>query len=231
MPDFKKATLISHESPASKFHDLVFETPEPFNFKPGQFISIKINDQKMNAYSIAGRLEPNKFGLIIDSTPGGLGSQYIEQLKPGDQIDYLGPFGNFVLNFEDGAEHLVLLGTGCGIAPLKAMVESALREHKTDKKISLYFGLRFCSDVFWDKYFNQLAQEYPNFEFKLVLSKPDDAWCGSAGHVTDLMKNEIKDGSKCAGYICGNKKMAEESIKILQEIGCPPERIYHEEFG
>ncbi len=231
MPTFKTARVIKNDVLAAKFHDLVFETDEPFTFLPGQFVSIKINDKKMNAYSIAGKLNDTQFGLLIDTSPGGLGSQYIDSLKVGDTIEFLGPLGHFTLHMDDGASHLYFMGTGCGIAPLKAMIETVLREQKSDKKVTLYFGLRHCEDVFWDGYFNELKSQYPDFEFKLVLSQPEGAWCGVHGHITDLAKVEITDPANAAVYICGSIRMADEAIALFEQMGTPKERIYFEKYG
>lgn len=231
MPNFQTATVLKNEVLAAKFHDLVLQSENPFTFQPGQFVSIKINDSKMNAYSIAGKITDNQFGLLIDTDPGGLGSQYIEQLKAGDKVQFLGPLGHMTLKMDDGASNLYFMGTGCGIAPLKAMIESALIEHKTDKQLTLYFGLRHCDDVFWDKYFGELQTKYPNFQFKLVLSKPEGSWCGCSGHITDLAKVEVKDPANSAVYICGSVKMADEAIALFEQMGTPKARIYFEKYG
>jgi len=231
MPTFKTAKVIKNDVLAAKFHDLVLETPEPFTFSPGQFVSIKINETKMNAYSVAGKVTENQFGLLIDTEPGGLGSQYIDQLKPGDNIEFLGPLGHMVLRLDDGAKDLYFMSTGCGIAPLKAMIEAALLEHKTDKELTLYLGLRHCNDVFWDKYFNDLQNRFPNFHFKLVLSQPDGAYCGVSGHITDLAKVEVKDPANSAVYICGSVRMADEAIALFEQMGTPKQRIYFEKYG
>ncbi len=231
MPNFQTATVIKNEVLAAKFHDLVLQTETSFSFLPGQFVSIKINETKMNAYSVAGKLNDKQFGLLIDTEPGGLGSQYIDKLKPGDKVEFMGPLGHMTLKLDDGATNLYFMSTGCGIAPLKAMIEAALVEYKTDKQLTLYLGLRHCNDVFWDQYFNDLQNRFTNFHFKLVLSKPEGAWCGVAGHITDLAKVEVKDPVNSAVYICGSVRMADEAIKLFEEMGTPKARIYFEKYG
>lgn len=231
MPNFQTATVVKNEVLAAKFHDLVLQTDSSFNFSPGQFVSIKINDNKMNAYSIAGKVSDTQFGLLIDTEPGGLGSRHIEQLKTGDKVQFLGPLGHMTLKLDDGANNLYFMGTGCGIAPLKAMIEAALIDYKTDKQLTLYMGLRHCNDVFWDKYFNDLQNRFSNFHFKLVLSQPDGAYCGVHGHITDLAKVEVTDPANSAVYICGSVRMADEAIKLFEEMGTPKQRIYFEKYG
>jgi NAD(P)H-flavin reductase len=230
MPNFLTATLTRHVILATKFHELTFQTPQAFIFEAGQFISVRINPQKINSYSLSAKLEDNRFLLLVDTAPGGLGSQYIENLKVGDQISFLGPFGKFILHLEDPVEHLIFVGTGCGISPLRALIDSALEDKKCQLPLTLYFGLRYPSDVFWQDHFQKLAQAHPNFAPKICLSRPDPAWTGASGHVTDNIKNDFPDAKNIAAYLCGNPQMTAETIDILKSLHCPENHIYSEKF-
>ncbi|OGH37276.1 MAG: hypothetical protein A2905_01065 [Candidatus Levybacteria bacterium RIFCSPLOWO2_01_FULL_36_10] len=229
-PKFHVATTITHTIVAGKFHYFVFESETPLVYQPGQYISVKVANQRINSYSIAGSENPNSFFLLIDTTPGGLGSKFFENLKVGDKITYLGPFGTFTLKFDDGAKHLLFLGTGSGCSPLRCMLESALKEKNVQLPTTLYFGLRYNSDVFWQDYFKKLSEEHSNFSFKLALSKPDLSWQGLNGHITELVNKDFSNASECSAYLCGNKAMIEEATNILLSKGCPKERIYSEKF-
>lgn len=229
-PQFKSATTIFHKILAGNFHHFVFKPDTPFTYLPGQYISVKVADQRINAYSIAGKVDGNLFELLVDISPGGPGSKFFENLKVGERIAYLGPFGIFTLKPDDGAEHLLFLGTGSGCTPLKCMVEAALLENKLNKPITFYFGLRYQNDIFWQQYFESLSKKYPNFKYKLCLSKPNINCPYETGHVTDLFKRDFKDTSRCSAYLCGNKTMIEEARQILTNSGCPSSRIYTEQF-
>lgn len=228
--NFQTATLISKNVPAAKFHDLVFQTETPFDFQAGQFIVIKINDKKMNAYSIAGRVAPDKFGLLIDTTPGGLGSQMVEAMKIGDKIEFSGPNGHMTLK-DDGSQEIIFMAVTSGIAPMKALIEEALLVKKLTIPMTLYFGVRFCDDVFWDKYFDELQIKYPNFKFVLTLSKPSENWMGCGGYITEILDKEKQDLSQASAYICGNGKMTDQAVEILVSKNCPKARIYFEKYG
>ena len=62
-------------------HHFVMETPEPFVFKPGQYISVKVSEERINSYSVAGKVAENRFDVLVDVSPGGPGSKYFENLK------------------------------------------------------------------------------------------------------------------------------------------------------
>ena len=225
------ATTLKNTVLASTFHYCEFKTEGPLVSAPGQYISVKIANDRINCYSIASRDSQDKFGLLIDTKPGGPGSKFFENVKPADKIAFLGPFGIFTLKLNDGAKHLLFLGTGSGCAPLRRMIEAALKEQKTKLPITLYIGLNYVNDIFWYDYFKKLSREHPNFNFKIAIFKPDKTWPGAAGFITELIKKDFPDASKCAAYLCGNKFMITDATKILLQNGCPQKRIYTEKFS
>jgi len=229
MPGFVDATCVSNNKISSTYQDLVFEMPAGFNFMAGQYLTCRVSPDRLNSYSIAGKVGDSRLGLLVDTKPGGPGSKYFAAIKPGDKMPSLGPFGKFVLNLNDGAEELIFLGTGSGVAPLKAMIEAAFVQGVT-KPMKLYFGLRHREDIFWNDYFDRLQAEHNNFKFALCLSQPDESWQGTSGHITDLVKADYKDLSHAAGYLCGGIKMIEEAREVLVELAMPETRVYHEKF-
>ncbi len=230
VPTFHTATLLNSQVLAAKFHYFEFETEDPLAFKPGQYVSVKVAPNRINSYSIASGDGDHKFSLLVDTTPGGVGSKFFENIKPGDKLAYMGPFGVFTFKEDDGAKRLVFLGTGSGCSPLRSMLEAALNNPDINVPIHFYFGLRHSDDVFWRDYFEKLAAEHPNFHFNLVLSQPDESWHGQAGHITDTLQKEIPDGSDVSAYLCGNPKMIEQASGILENSKVPKDRIYSEKF-
>lgn len=229
MPGFKKGIVRRLSRPASTHVDVVFESMEVLNFQPGQFVSIRVNGRDVRSYSLAGTEGDNLYRLIVDVKPGGPGSQFFDHLKVGDQFEFIGPAGRFVYMPSDGAEEMLFLATGTGVAPFKAMIDAALSTGDT-RKIALYFGLRFVEDIFWDDYFNQLQAAHANVRFVLCLSKPDERWKGVVGHITDMVKAEYTDLSHASAYLCGNGKMILEASVLLRDKNMKPERIYSEKF-
>ncbi len=229
-PKFKTATTLSTELLAGKTRYFELEMEEPFEFDPGHYISVKVSDTRINCYSIAGQNASNKFNLLVDSTPGGPGSKFFEALKPGDKITYLGPFGNFELNLDDGSKNLLFLGTGCGIAPLKYMIERVLEEEDSERNVSLYMGFTNYEDIFLKEYFEELAEKHSNFDLKIAIQNPSEKWDGHVGFINAIVKKDFPDASECSAYLCGNKFMIEDATNLLIENGCQPERIYTEKI-
>ena len=229
MPNFKTGTVIYHANPASTYYDVIVKADQPLQYIPGQFVSIKVADRKVNPYSIASIPEPNHFRLIIDNKPGGAGSQFFTYLKIGDTIQFLGPLGRFTLKPTEAAEY-IFLATGSGIAPLRTMIEHLLQQEKTTKPVKLYFGLRHPQDIFWQNTLKQLVDQHPNFTYKITLSRPDDQWQGQTGYITDHLKADFSDTSNAVIYICGGKEMIEQASKLAQSLGTPKAQIHYERF-
>jgi NAD(P)H-flavin reductase/succinyl-CoA synthetase beta subunit len=229
-PKFHTATVISNTVLSAKFHYLEFQSEDPLVYQPGQYISVKVAPTRINSYSVAGQTDEHHFSLLVDTSPGGPGSKFFENVKAEDKLAYLGPFGIFTLKPDDGSQHLLFLGTGTGCSPLRSIMEAALKNPAVTAPIDFYFGLRYSSDVFWQDYFQKLSSEHPNFHFNLVLSKPDESWHGQAGHITEILDKQIPDASGCSAYLCGNQKMIDESTQILLAHNCPKDRIYTEKF-
>ncbi len=229
-PKLKEATCTVHTVPATKFNYFEFETAEPFDFKAGQYVSVKVSDTAIRAYSIASKLGPNKYALLVDTRPGGPGSQFFDKIKVGEKMQFLGPFGVFVLHNDDGSDHKIFLATGSGISALRCMIETSLEEEHSTAAHTLYYGLTREEEIFWKDTFDNLKQKYPQFNYEYVLYEPSPAWTGPRGFNTDLVKQNFKDTMNCSAYLCGHPAMIKGATDLLKQTGCQESRIYSERF-
>lgn len=224
--NWQKATVLNHLHLASTFHYFIFEGVTPLIYQPGQYLCVKVAEDRVNNYSIAGS-EGNKFFFLINTAPGGPGSKFFENLKAGEEISYLGPFGTFIFRENDGAKHILFLATGAGLAPFKAILEDIL-PRRLGVPITLYFGLTSNKDIFWQDYLKNLKQQYPNFDYKIVIWKPEKDWQGLTGFITDQAKKDFPDMKNFSAYLSGHKIMVTEARIMLQSQGLKKERIYTE---
>lgn len=237
--DFKKAKLKKHINLTPDVIELTFESLQKFEFKAGQFISVKISSQEnekaptIRIYSIADRPENQSFQLCVKVLENGIGSNYLNNLKEGEEMEFLGPMGAFVFTTTPEKEAL-FIATGTGLSPLKSILEDELKFKNNTQKMHLVFGLRYIKDIFYKDFFDSLAQKYPNFTYTFALSQPEDpSWQeqgGFVGRVTNLLKELPLNPEETETYACGIKVMVDETTKILQEKGIPPEAIHSENF-
>jgi ferredoxin-NADP reductase len=235
-----KATLTGHKPLTQNVFELTFQTEDPnFTYKAGQFVTIKVPQPAnksivMRSYSISSKPDTGKFQLCIKLIEDGKGSTYLNSLKTGEEIEFLGPLGHFI--FKTPPDHTTLLiGTGAGLAPLKSILEEQLPLNP-NQKFHLFFGVRLIKDLFYQEEFFALAQKHPNFSYTATLSRPESpdwvAQGGKEGRVTaHLEKITPENLQNTQVYICGLKEMVLEVQKILQQKGLPKETISFERFN
>jgi phenol hydroxylase P5 protein len=213
-------------------------SPSRMSFRAGQYVILDVpNCPQRKSYSIASSPQTeHSFDLLVDIAPGGMGSLYVDQLKPGDQITFLAPFGRFIFPEpgspqEKAEEALHFIATGSGIAPMKSFLDDLLIGRGDTRPMYLFWGSRYAEDQFWYDEFEQLATQHPNFVFHPVLSRPPEEWPLCKGHVTDCLSvHTMSDFSKTGYYVCGNKNMILDVIAMLREKGVADERVHHETF-
>lgn len=224
-----RAKVAEHYALNQKYHFLHLELIEPhlLEFQAGQYISLDIGGGERRAYSIASKpLNNHEVDICVDIMPGGKGTTFIKNLQPGDEIKFIGPLGRLAMGNES---KLLFVATGCGIAPIKSMVFELLEDKKDQREIWLFWGLRFVEDMFWEEDWRQINKSYPNFHYRLILSKPPEHWPLAAGHVNEEIEALSLDES-WGVYLCGNKEMVEEVKELVVKKGVPENQIHFEKF-
>lgn len=237
-PQQFKAKVSEHILINEAFQYIQLELLEPYRmaFEAGQFVSIDIGGGERRSYSIASA-PVNNHGveICVDVTPGGKGSHFLKGLKPGDEVNFLGPMGQLVVAPQSLAAELVekkllLVATGSGIAPFRSMILDLLGEREDKREIRLYWGLRSVSDMFWVEDFRRLHKFHDNFDFTMCLSKPPKHWPLNAGHVTELIDQDIKFDANWGVYLCGNQHMIKDVSSLVEGKGVPKEQVHFERF-
>ncbi len=229
---FYKSQVIENQKLNYKFRHLRFKLKDKgFSFKAGQFLIIKISESVFRPYSIASIPKNLPYWeLLIDISPAGPGSQFLKKLKPGEIVETSSAKGNLTLK-DDKSNNLIFVATGCGLASIKPIIEELLNR-KSQKKIYLFWGLRYQKDIFYQKLLEKWKKEQSNFHYEIILSQPENGWPGKKGHVNKhalkLIKNLPLTKTSC--YLCGNQKMIEELRLGLMRIGFPENKIYFEKY-
>src|SRR5262249_9899682 len=136
-----------------------------------------------------------KFNIRIATPPrgqdcdAGVGSTYAHSLRAGDSVKLSGPFGDFTIKNTD--KEMIYLGGGAGMAPLRSHLSFLFDTQKTARKVSFWYGARSRQELFYQDYFDGLAEHHSNFSFHAVLSEPlpDDNWTGPTGLVHEVLGN------------------------------------------
>jgi anthranilate 1,2-dioxygenase reductase subunit len=217
----------------AKFERYTFELVEPsrLEFAAGQYASFLVSEQgHRRSWSICGAPEINhSFEILIDPAPMGMGTQFLQALKPGDEVQVLAPMGRFVIDQSGAEEALAFVATGVGLAPFRAMLLDLLQSQKDSRPMTLYWGLRHMEELIWQDELQELSENFPNFQFHPVISQAGQEWPLCRGRVTDCLN--IHQLPVNAGYyLCGSDTMIQDVTNLLMSKSVAPERIHREKF-
>ncbi len=176
-------------------------------------------------------------GGFMDVNPG-ICSSYIYSLKPGDKVTISGPYGEFFVpdNCPQDQE-LIFIGGGAGMAPMRSHIMHLFKTEKTSRKVSFWYGARSLKEAFYLEDYAEIAKEFPNFTFNLALDNPlpEDNWKGYKGFIHQVLyDNYLKqhENPEDALYLmCGPPMMSQSVVKMLDNLGVPPENILFDNFG
>ena len=153
----------------------------------------------------------------------GVASNYVCDLKVGDKVQVIGPFGNSFLMPNHPRSNVIMICTGTGSAPMRAMTEWRRRLRKSGKfeggKLMLFFGARTPQEL---PYFGPLKSLPKDFiDINLAFSRLPDS---PRRYVQDLMREravdlvELLQDPDSFIYVCGLKSMEEGVVMALRDV-------------
>ena len=204
---------------------------ERLQYLAGQYVDILTKGGLRRSLSLANAPHDDAVLQFHLRNYGGPFSLYVfDALKEKDILRFEGPLGTFFLR-EDNVKPIILLASGTGFAPIKAIVEHAL--HKGFKRpMTLYWGCRVRADL----YLNELAENWARahgVRYIPVLSdaKPNDHWQGRTGFVHRAVMQDFPDMSGYQVYACGAPIVIESArTDFSAQCGLPPEEFFCDSF-
>lgn len=221
------------ERPAPDVMMLHLKLPanERLQFLAGQYIDILMKDGKRRSLSLANAPHDDVLLQLHLRNYGGPFSDYVfNRMKEKDILRFEGPLGTFFLR-ENSDKPIILLASGTGFAPIKAIVEHAL--HKGIRRpMTLYWGGRARADL----YLNDLAETWQRdhgIRYVPVLSeaRPEDHWSGRSGFVHRAVVGDFPDLSGHQVYACGAPVMVEAAHQdFTTQCKLPEDEFYSDSF-
>lgn len=204
-----KVYRMTRAAPDVTVLQLRFPAGAKAKFKAGQYLSLKMQDGTVRHFSMANPPHQNDGAeLHIRHVPGGRFSQHLaEQMAEGHQIEVSIPYGDFHIR-DDSGKSIVLLASGTGFAPIKSIVEDAIKR-KLTRSMVLYWGARRPEDLYRIELARKWETQLPWFRFIPVLSEagPADGWEGRTGFVHQAVLDDIPSLAGYAVYACGAPAM------------------------
>lgn len=229
---------------AGAVRHLVFERADgqAFAFAPGQFIQVHFHyaDGKptKRSYSVGtvgdGSGGVRQLEIAVSYVDGGAATALLSGLKEGDTIDASGPFGRFCLMDADTNARYLLVATGTGVTPYRAMLPR-IRALTAGRgcRFALIYGARTEVELLYGEEFEAFAREVPGFSFHPCLSRTPRAMPrphDRNGRVQVALEELAPNAATDIAYLCGNPDMVDQSFAMLKDAGLPVPQIRREKY-
>ena len=233
-PFILKLVQITKQTPDSTTLRFIVNGERKLDARPGQFLTFSfLFDGKKETRCYSTCSSPARSGYV-EVTPkrvkDGCVSLFLNGRAPiGMTVEAAGPFGQFCLTPED--KRIVLLAAGSGITPMMAMLRY-LDDLCLDTQVTLLYCVRTSDDIIFRQELEELRERLKNFQYHVLLSKPDADWPGARGHINrEFISKNVPGLEGCVLFLCGPPPFMEAVRCILTEMKVAPDRIRQETFG
>lgn len=205
-------------------------------YHAGQYVDFLLRDGDRRSYSMANAPHTLVAGspaieLHIRHMPGGKFTDHVFGAMKEKEIQRIeGPQGSFYLR-EDSSKPIVLLASGTGFAPIKAILEHM--QHKgITRPTRLYWGGRRPGDLYLNDWVQMQLAAMPQVTYIPVVSDalPQDAWTGRTGFVHQAVLQDTSDMSGFEVYACGAPIVVDSARADFTQAGLSNDDFYADAF-
>jgi len=203
----------------------------PYKYRAGQFLRLFMDTRTSRNYSLASvpSLDDDLL-LHVRRFSGGLVSGWIfDDLKPGDIVSISEAFGDCFYVPGRPYQDILLLGTGCGLAPLYGIARDALNSGHRGR-IQLFHGSVSAGGLYLVEQLCQLAANHPNFCYRGCVSGGPSADSHWSGTPLDLSLKHNPDLTGWKVYLCGNPQMVKAARMETFLAGAASSEIFADPF-
>ena len=206
-------------------------------YHAGQYVEFILRDGARRSYSMANAphtlIESGApmVDLHIRHMPGGKFTDHVfGAMKEKEILRIEGPYGSFHL--QESPKPIVLLASGTGFAPIKAIIEH-MQFMGITRDAVLYWGGRRPHDLYMNDWVQARCAEMPNLTYVPVVSDalPEDGWSGRTGFVHLAVLQDFADLSGHQVYACGAPIVVDSARKdFVEKAGLPEHEFFADAF-
>jgi ferredoxin-NADP reductase len=219
----------------------------PLDFIPGQFVQVHFEyadgTATKRSYSLATihdhALAPaDAVEIAVSYVAGGAATALFEGLDEGSHIEASGPYGRFCLTPADANARYLLIGTGTGITPYRAMLPLLARAmQERGVEVVLLAGARNPGELLYGDEFRAFADAHTGFRYLPCLSRelpgsesPHAHADVRHGYVQQFLSELVPDPDRDIAYLCGNPNMVDACFEALKGHGLAVTQIRREKY-
>ena len=200
-------------------------------FEPGQWVSLKLPvGAKLplnRAYSMAAPGTPSgELTLIFDRVADGMGSNYLYTLKPGDDVQLSGPYGNFTLPMPLDRE-LILIARYTGLVPIRCMLKHLYAQRQT-ASILLIAVAPAENELLFHQELLTLAVTHPGFRYLPLVATGGEQQCVEL--TLSMLRPLIGHAPTVIPMLCGTKGFVRPLRAYFVEAGYDRKQVKTEMY-
>ncbi|OFV85570.1 MAG: Ni/Fe hydrogenase subunit gamma [Acidobacteria bacterium RIFCSPHIGHO2_12_FULL_67_30] len=194
-----------------------------YRFLPGQFNMLYLPGFGEVAISVSSDpFEPQLIGHTIRFA--GSVTRGLARLQPGDALGLRGPYGSAWPLEQARGRDLVIVAGGIGLAPLRPVVLSVLRERAAYGRVLLLYGGRTPPDLLYTEEFERW--QAAGIETHVTVDRASEDWRGQVGVVPQLFYRIRLDPRRTVVFTCGPEIMMRFVIYEALARRLPKEGVY-----
>jgi len=214
--------------------DVITETPtiktvrlkpkEKITFEAGQFIELTIPGVGEAPFTPSSR-PSEKDEMEVTVMKVGKVTEKIHELKKGDVVGLRGPFGKgYPFDTFKGKE-ILIVGGGCGFAPIRSLMYEFFDRSGEFKKLFFRGGCKTPKELLYKDELKEWTRR-KDLDLKLTVDKGYSGWKGNVGLVTTILDKIGMDCKSGIAVVCGPPIMMKFVTLKLLELGFREEHIY-----
>ena len=234
-------------APTVGHYTFVRDDGAPLDYIPGQFIQVHFTyadgTATKRSYSLA-TIHDHALGpgeaveIAVSYVAGGAATALFQGLPEGGSVQASGPFGRFCLTPADANRRYLLIATGTGVTPYRAMLPQlaqAIAERGIE--VVLLLGARTPEELLYGDEFRAFAEAHPAFRFVPCFSRelpaadsPQAHADVRHGYVQQFLAEFAPQAEADIAYLCGNPNMVDACFEALKGCGLAVSHIRREKY-
>ncbi len=204
---------------------VLFRIKSNLNPSPGQFVEVSIPGIGECPISVCS-YNKNYIDILVRNV--GSVTNAICKLKKNDFIYLRGPYGNgFPMQLFKN-KSIVLIGGGCGVAPIKSISEYVEANKKDFKSLYLFFGFKSSKNILFKDYIDKWCK---SCNMILSIDNPEKNWKYYTGLIPDVIKKYSSNSPNFLQkdkyfFICGPPIMIKLTVERLNKLDFTNDRVY-----